>query len=169
MAQYTNLIAAWNGATQPPTGVTGSPLLGGDTTAQKLAKVQVNRLDVPVLAVDVPSGLDATTGLPLGAAIKATATATFGFLKIGCLIERGPELAGQVEVIDIGIPPGLVQSAGIERYWLTGRLLSSWIEPRHPTTHKGQAGHVCVYRAPQGKPGLPPSCAWGPQERGRAL
>ena len=40
MAQYTNLIAAWNGATQPPTGVTGSPLLGGDTTAQKLAKVQ---------------------------------------------------------------------------------------------------------------------------------
>ena len=40
MAQYANLIAAWNGATQPPTGVTGSPLLGGDTTAQKLAKVQ---------------------------------------------------------------------------------------------------------------------------------
>jgi len=40
MTQYTNLIAAWNGATQPPTGVTGSPLLGGDTTAQKLAKVQ---------------------------------------------------------------------------------------------------------------------------------
>ena len=40
MAQYTNLIAAWNGATQPPTGVTGSPLLGGDTTVQKLAKVQ---------------------------------------------------------------------------------------------------------------------------------
>ena len=105
---------------------------------------RINRLDVPVLAVDVPSGLDATTGLPLGAAIKATATATFGFLKIGCLIERGTELVGQLEVIDIGIPPGLVQSAGIERYWLTGELLSSWIEPRHPTTHKGQAGHVCV-------------------------
>lgn len=39
MAYYTALIAAWNGATQPPTGVTGSALLGGDTTAQKIAKV----------------------------------------------------------------------------------------------------------------------------------
>lgn len=39
MAYYTALITAWNGATQPPTGVTGAGLLGGDTTAQKLAKV----------------------------------------------------------------------------------------------------------------------------------
>ncbi len=53
---------------------------------------KINGLEVPILAVDVPSGLDATTGLPLGVAIRATATATFGFLKIGHLIERGPEL-----------------------------------------------------------------------------
>jgi hypothetical protein len=39
-ANYTALISAWNGATQPPTGVTGTGLSGGDTTAQKLAKVQ---------------------------------------------------------------------------------------------------------------------------------
>ena len=39
MAYYDALIAAWNGATQPPTGVTGSGLLGGDTTAQKITKV----------------------------------------------------------------------------------------------------------------------------------
>ena len=39
MAYYTALITAWNGATQPPTGVTGSGLLGGDTTAQKITKV----------------------------------------------------------------------------------------------------------------------------------
>ncbi len=114
---------------------------------------KLNGLDIPVLAVDVPSGLDATTGLPLGAAVKATATATFGFLKIGHLIERGPELAGQVEVIDIGIPPGLAQSAGIQRYWLTAELVSSWIEPRHPATHKGRAGHVCVLAGSPGKTG----------------
>ena len=130
---------------------------------------RINRLDVPVLAVDVPSGLDASTGLPLGAAIKATATATFGFLKIGCLIERGPELAGQVEVIDIGIPPGLVQSAGIERYWLTGRLLSSWIEPRHPTTHKGQAGHVCVLAGSPGKTGAAALVCLGAARAGAGL
>ncbi|MGO9020744.1 MAG: NAD(P)H-hydrate dehydratase [Syntrophobacteraceae bacterium] len=130
---------------------------------------RINGLNVPVLAVDVPSGLDATTGLPLGAAIKATATATFGFLKIGHLIERGAELAGQVEVIDIGVPPGLVQSAGIQRYWLTGKFLSSWIEPRHPTTHKGQAGHVCVLSGSPGKTGAATLVCLGAARAGAGL
>ena len=130
---------------------------------------RINRLDVPVLAVDVPSGLDATTGLPLGCAVKATATATFGFLKIGCVIEQGSELVGQVEVIDIGIPPGLVRSAGIQRYWLTGKLLSSWIGPRHPTTHKGQAGHVCVLSGSLGKTGAAALVCLGAARSGAGL
>ena len=130
---------------------------------------RINGLDVPVLAVDVPSGLDATTGLPLGAAVKATATAAFGFLKIGCLIERGAELVGQLEVIDIGIPPGLVRSAGIQRYWLTDKLLSSWIEPRHPMTHKGQAGHVCVLAGSLGKTGAAALVCLGAARAGAGL
>ena len=130
---------------------------------------KINGLDVPVLAVDVPSGLDATTGLPLGAAVKATATATFGFLKIGCLIERGAELAGRIEVIDIGIPPGIVQLAGIKRYWLTEELLSSWIEPRHPATHKGQAGHVCVLSGSPGKTGAASLVCLGAGRAGAGL
>ena len=130
---------------------------------------KINGLKVPVLAVDVPSGLDATTGLPLGAAIKATATATFGFLKIGHLIEQGPELAGEIEVIDIGIPPGLVQSAGIQRFWLTDELLSSWIEPRHPATHKGQAGHVCVLSGSLGKTGAAALVCLGAGRAGAGL
>ncbi len=130
---------------------------------------KLNGLNVPLLAVDVPSGLDATTGLVLGAAVKATATATFGFLKIGHVIERGAELAGQVEVIDIGIPPGLVQSAGIRRYWLSGKLLSSWIEPRHPATHKGQAGHVCVLSGSPGKTGAAALVCLGAGRAGAGL
>ena len=130
---------------------------------------KINGLNVPVLAVDVPSGLDSTTGLPLGAAIKATATATFGFLKIGHLIEPGSELVGQVEVIDIGIPPGLVQSAGIQRYWLTEEFLSSWIEPRRPETHKGQAGHVCVLSGSLGKTGAATLVCLGAARAGAGL
>jgi NAD(P)H-hydrate epimerase len=130
---------------------------------------KLNGLNVPILAVDVPSGLDATTGLPLGAAVRATATATFGFLKIGHVIEQGTELAGQVEVIDIGIPPGLAQSAGIERYWLTGELVSSWIEPRQPTTHKGQAGHVCVLSGSLGKTGAASLVSLGAARAGAGL
>ncbi|MGC9967439.1 MAG: NAD(P)H-hydrate dehydratase [Syntrophobacteraceae bacterium] len=130
---------------------------------------KINGLKVPVLAVDVPSGLDATTGLPLGAAIRATATATFGFLKIGHLIEQGPELAGELEVIDIGIPPGLVRSSGIQRRLLTDDLLSSWIEPRSPETHKGQAGHVCVLSGSRGKTGAAALVCLGAARAGAGL
>ena len=130
---------------------------------------KINGLNVPVLAVDIPSGLDSTTGQPLGAAIKATATATFGFLKIGHLIEPGSELVGQVEVIDIGIPPGLVESAGIQRYWLTEEFLSSWVEPRSPAAHKGQAGHVCVLSGSLGKTGAATLVCLGAARAGAGL
>ncbi|SPF37795.1 Bifunctional NAD(P)H-hydrate repair enzyme Nnr (Includes: ADP-dependent (S)-NAD(P)H-hydrate dehydratase; NAD(P)H-hydrate epimerase) [Syntrophobacter sp. SbD1] len=130
---------------------------------------RLNGLDVPLLAVDVPSGLDATTGLALGAAVKASATATFGFYKIGHLIEPGTELVGQIEVIDIGIPPGLVQSAGIQRYWLTEELVSSWIEPRHPAIHKGRAGHVCVLSGSLGKTGAAALVCQGAGRAGAGL
>lgn len=130
---------------------------------------KMNTLDVPVLAVDIPSGLDAATGLPLGAALRATATATFGFLKIGHLIGQGSEICGEIEVIDIGIPPGLVRSTGINRYWLTAQLLSSWIEPRHPETHKGQAGHVCVLSGSPGKTGAATLVCQGAGRAGAGL
>lgn len=68
---------------------------------------RINTFRGPVLAVDVPSGLDSSTGRPLGTAIRASATATFGFLKIGHVVEPGSEFAGEVRVIDIGIPPDL--------------------------------------------------------------
>ena len=129
----------------------------------------VNTLDTPVLAVDIPSGLDASTGRPLGEAIRATATATFGFLKIGHVVEPGFEYAGQVEVIDIGIPPELARAAGIERYWLTREFLSSWVEPRHPSAHKGSAGHVCALSGSRGKTGRRLLSASGQDVRGAGL
>ncbi len=130
---------------------------------------RLNGLQVPVLAVDIPSGLDASTGLPLGAAVKATATATFGFLKIGCVSERGTELTGRIKVIDIGIPPGLVESSGFSRWLLCRELLSPWIKPRNPATHKGQAGHVCVLAGSLGKTGAATLVCQGAGRAGAGL
>lgn len=130
---------------------------------------KINELDVPILAVDIPSGLDATTGRVLGAAIRATATATFAFLKIGHVIEQGPEFTGELEVIDIGIPQDLAQSSGIRRYWLTEDLLSTWIEPRKLDTHKGQAGHVCVLSGSVGKTGAATLVCLGAGRAGAGL
>jgi NAD(P)H-hydrate epimerase len=113
----------------------------------------LNTLSIPVLAVDVPSGLDAGTGKPLGAAVRAFATATFGFLKIGHVISPGEDYAGKLHVVDIGIPRGLAEANGINRFCLDEELASGWLQPRIAESHKGTAGHVAVLSGSPGKTG----------------
>lgn len=67
-----------------------------------------SREDAPVLAVDIPSGLDCDTGKPLGAAVLADATVTFVGLKLGFLTLEAQEYVGDVTVADIGVPRELI-------------------------------------------------------------
>src|SRR5262249_2915735 len=68
----------------------------------------VNASGYPILAVDLPSGLDCDTGEPLGPTIKATHTATFVALKKGFLNPRARPWLGEVHIVDIGAPKKLV-------------------------------------------------------------
>ncbi|MEX1025918.1 MAG: NAD(P)H-hydrate epimerase [Planctomycetota bacterium] len=67
----------------------------------------------PVVAVDVPTGLDATDGRILGAAVRASTTVTFVAPKRGLLEGHGPEYAGRVLVAEIGVPRALLIEAGL--------------------------------------------------------
>ena len=67
----------------------------------------VNRQSSPVLAVDLPSGLSADTGLPCGTAVRATETVTCGLPKIGLRKGRGRSLSGRVTLADISLPRAL--------------------------------------------------------------
>lgn len=87
------------------TGLT-RPLEG---THARMAQV-LNERDLPVLAVDIPSGLDCDTGEPLGAVIRATHTATFVAPKLGFRNPNAKAFTGEVHVIDIGAPRVLVDS-----------------------------------------------------------
>jgi NAD(P)H-hydrate epimerase len=69
----------------------------------------VNRLNVPILAIDLPSGMDCDTGLPLGACIRATRTITFVAEKIGFAHRQAAAYLGQVTVGDIGCPRELIR------------------------------------------------------------
>ncbi len=71
----------------------------------------INATGKPVLAVDIPSGLDATTGQVLGRCVKAVRTVTFGFLKRGMTLGEGPAMSGKIIVADIGLPRQLVQAS----------------------------------------------------------
>lgn len=95
-----------------------------------------------VFAIDIPSGLDADTGRIHGVATRATATATFGFAKLGLALGAGREHAGEIHVVDIGIPERVVQQVGWEAVLLTSASLK--VPRRVSSMHKGNAGRVLV-------------------------
>ena len=69
----------------------------------------INAAAKPVLAIDIPSGLDANTGEILGTCVRATRTATFALPKIGFTRKSGPAMCGNVTVVDIGVPREILE------------------------------------------------------------
>ncbi|HEY8173454.1 MAG TPA: NAD(P)H-hydrate dehydratase [Dehalococcoidia bacterium] len=96
-----------------------------------------------VIAVDLPTGIDADTGAADPLAVHASTTLTFGFAKVGLYALPGSEYAGNVQVIDIGIPASAV---GDEP--LVELLSASWVRERLPArppgANKGTFGRVLV-------------------------
>lgn len=113
----------------------------------------INHSHRPVLAVDIPSGVSADTGRICGTATRATVTVTFGFAKIGHLLFPGAEMTGQLEVVDIGIPPHLVKQVAPRHRLLTAPRVCRGIPPRPADAHKGLTGHLLVVAGSPGKTG----------------
>ncbi|HUO45972.1 MAG TPA: NAD(P)H-hydrate dehydratase [Acidimicrobiia bacterium] len=91
----------------------------------------------PVLAVDVPSGLDPATGEVRGEAFTARRTITFHAHKTGHFLGQGPDRCGDIEVADLGL------GQAIPAFWLT-EATDAPLPDRHRTVHKWSAGSVLV-------------------------
>lgn len=113
----------------------------------------INTLARPVISVDVPSGVDASTGAELASAVRADLTVTMAMPKLGLYLYPGRELAGDVEVVDIGAPATLVRDDSIRWNLTTGGLVAGYLSPRGRNTHKGTYGHVLVVGGSTGKTG----------------
>ena len=114
----------------------------------------LNATGKPIVAIDIPSGLDATTGKPLGVCIKAAFTPTFGLPKIGQLIHPGVEFVGELEVIDIRIPRDLIEEEDIRCHLIQYADIQELLAvPRRTDTHKGDYGHLLVLAGSVGKTG----------------
>jgi len=113
----------------------------------------INSSGRPVLAVDVPSGLDSDTGVPLGETVRADCTVTFVGLKTGLFIGDGPEFAGTVFFDDLELAP---EAAGAPPPRLE-RILESAIQQALPrrarSSHKGDFGRVLIVGGGVGMPG----------------
>lgn len=106
---------------------------------------QVRAAGVPVVSIDVPSGLDGLTGQPRGAAIQADLTVTFFRKKPAHLLYPGRALCGEVVVVDIGIPASVLTDI-IPRLQENKR---PGLRPLPPDTHKFLRGHAIVWSGPE--------------------
>ncbi|HET7904322.1 MAG TPA: NAD(P)H-hydrate dehydratase [Candidatus Eisenbacteria bacterium] len=96
----------------------------------------------PVASIDIPSGVDGSTGHAERPSLRAELTVTLGLEKAGLAIEPGRERAGVVQVADIGIPPALVAGQRPSHLRATGEWARSLLPVRAPDAHKGTAGRV---------------------------
>ena len=113
----------------------------------------INHRRVPVLAVDIPSGLNADTGRVMGVAVRASATMTFIGLKAGLFTGAGRELAGEIFFNDLKVPPDIYAKVPVMVKRLTEASLHGLMPKRRRDMHKGDAGHVLVIGGDRGMPG----------------
>ncbi|HVY08011.1 MAG TPA: NAD(P)H-hydrate dehydratase [Burkholderiales bacterium] len=103
---------------------------------------RVNSLGVPVLAIDIPSGLHADSGRVLGCAVRARHTLTFIGLKAGLFTLDGPDYAGEVSLDSVGVElPASTQSRG---WRIESALIASVLPLRKHNSHKGTFGNVGI-------------------------
>jgi NAD(P)H-hydrate epimerase len=113
----------------------------------------MNASGLPIVAVDIPSGLDTDRGLPLGAAIQAELTVAFGYAKLGEVIYPGVDFTGDLAIADIGIDPRAERTVQPATELLVAEDMR-WLVPRRASdTHKGTYGHVLVVAGGRGKTG----------------
>jgi ADP-dependent NAD(P)H-hydrate dehydratase / NAD(P)H-hydrate epimerase len=124
------------------TGLRGAPR---EDTSRLIE--EINGGDAPVLAVDIPSGVNASTGEVAGAAIRADVTVTMHGPKVGLAVAPGRFLAGEVVVADIGLEP-----TETEHRLGTPEILRD-VPHRSPRDNKYSAGHVVVVGGSRGMTG----------------
>lgn len=112
---------------------------------------QLNQLTCPVLAVDIPSGLDADTGSVHGCAVEADYTLTFLAAKPGLYTLEGPDHAGTIMVSDLGVDPAAI--AKPQGCLLEAPMFSPLLPPRKMNSHKGIYGNVAVVGGSEGMVG----------------
>ena len=132
----------------------------------------INQSGLPVLAVDIPSGLHATTGAMMGCAVQADVTVSFIGIKQGMLTHRGRDFIGKLHFSDLEIPTAVYRTAdapppSAERFDIN--VAAPNLLPRQRSSHKGSHGHVVVVGGDHGFGGAVLMAAEAAQRSGAGL
>lgn len=119
----------------------------------------INDAPIPVLAVDIPSGLCADTGSRLGDAVSADVTVTFIGLKQGLFTLDGPDCAGDIRYADLGVPDATFEAVPPSAWALELDREVAALPARPKNAHKNKFGHVLVVGGDEGMGGAALMCA----------
>lgn len=113
----------------------------------------INRRALPLLAIDIPSGICSATGRVLGRAVRADLTVTFIGMKRGLFTFEAPDYTGAVQFADLAVPAAVYESVVTDCSRLELAVLLERLPPRPVTAHKGQCGEVLVVGGDYGMAG----------------
>ena len=143
-----------------------SPLAG----MMETIVADVNASSIPIVSIDLPSGLSADTPHVIGDCIDASMTVTLAAPKLPLVLPPGEEHAGDVVIADIGIPPEVIEGVEGRRIeLLTPEQLRDVVEPRAADSHKGDFGRVTIVAGSRGKTGAAHLAAMGALRSGAGL
>ncbi|MBN2645210.1 MAG: NAD(P)H-hydrate dehydratase [Desulfuromonadaceae bacterium] len=119
----------------------------------------MNRQSVPVAAIDMPSGIDATRGVVLGEAVQADCSFSFAYAKIGQVSSPACHWGGVLEIVDIGMPATLMAQVEDELALVEQEEARVLWPQRVADSHKGHCGHALIAAGSSGKGGAALMCA----------
>lgn len=177
------MASRWGGPTEPDTNVPAAIAwadlvidamfgAGLKRALEGAATSIVAALDVaakPVLAIDVPSGLDGSTGLPTGPVVRATRTVTFFRRKPGHVLLPGRDLCGETVLADIGIPSSVLAPIAPATFSNAPALWSRLFPRPASSGHKYTRGHAIVVSGPANRTGAARLAARGAIRGGAGL
>jgi len=129
----------------------------------------VNDMPVPVVAVDIPSGINGEDGHVMGIAIKASHTVTFGYPKRGHLLYPGRKYTGKLHVVPISLPLDSAQAVGVHAFTLDMGEAAAMLRERPVEGHKGAFGKVAVVAGSTGMTGAASLAAMAALRSGAGL
>jgi ADP-dependent NAD(P)H-hydrate dehydratase / NAD(P)H-hydrate epimerase len=129
----------------------------------------IAELRIPVLAIDLPSGANASSGEPFEPCVQAEVTVTFAAPKLCHIFEPAALYCGEVIVADISIPDIAVEEEAVTLALITPKSIQPHIAPRRAATHKGTYGHVAIIAGSPGRSGAAVMCARGAIRAGAGL
>ena len=130
----------------------------------------VNASSIPIVSIDLPSGLSADTPQVIGDCIDASMTVTLAAPKLPLVLPPGEAHAGDVVIADIGIPHDVIDGVeGQHIELLTPEQLRDLVEPRAADSHKGDFGRVTIVAGSRGKTGAARLSAMGALRSGAGL